>query len=255
MSRGGARRSSSVLRCRPASIWARNYAARRRRATRSVGSCSTKPHGTCRDSSEGRLLRRGGVRAGFGDLSVLRSSPAGSSDGPDDFAVDNNWEAALDRGRSTKTERAHADAALRYQIFENFARPAEIERRLRLVLSNADRTVLCVVEPVQHYRMAGTVENDYRHRPIVLHSLCLGGGHNLLGRIESDRRAVRDRGRRRGCSGLLSAAGKGIADEECCRNNERAEPVHGVSSSGWICPPRADQKNRVEIRPAFSQTA
>jgi len=84
-----------------------------------------------------------------------------------DFAVDNNREAALDWGRSTETERAHADAALRYQIFQYLARPAEIERRLRLVLSNADRTVLCVVEPVQHYRMAGAVENDDGHRPVV----------------------------------------------------------------------------------------
>ena len=40
----------------------------RRRATRSAGSCSTKPRGVRDGSSEGRLLRRGGVGAGFGDL-------------------------------------------------------------------------------------------------------------------------------------------------------------------------------------------
>ena len=51
---------------------------------------------------------------------------------------DQNREAALDRGRSTKAERTHADAALRYQIFENFARPAEVQRGMSLVFRNAN---------------------------------------------------------------------------------------------------------------------
>src|SRR5207248_6538358 len=145
--------------------------------------------------------------------------------GPNDFAVHNNRETALDWGRPTKPERAHADAALRYQIFENLARPAEIERRLRLVLSNADRAVLCVVEPVQHYRMAGAVENDDGHRPVVLHRLRLGGSHHLLGRIETDRGAVGCRRGRRGGSRLLSAASNGGASEDYCRDQERPEPI------------------------------
>src|ERR1700730_14529066 len=52
-----------------------------------------------------------------------------------------------------------------------------------------DRAVLCVVEPVQHYRMAGAVENDYGHRPVVLHRLCLGGGAAVYWRVETDRGA------------------------------------------------------------------
>jgi hypothetical protein len=35
-------------------------------------------------------------------------------------------------------ERAHADAALRDQIFENFARPAKIQGGMRRVFSNTN---------------------------------------------------------------------------------------------------------------------
>jgi hypothetical protein len=71
---------------------------------------------------------------GLGDLPTLGNCSAGSPD----FAVDNNREATLDRGRSAKPERSHTDAALRDQIFEDFARPAKVERCLCLVLGDAN---------------------------------------------------------------------------------------------------------------------
>jgi hypothetical protein len=85
------------------------------------------------------------VGTGLGNLPILGSCPAGSPDGADDFAVDNNREATLDRGRSAKAERSHTDAALRDQIFKDFARPAKVERRLCLVLGNANRAILRIV--------------------------------------------------------------------------------------------------------------
>ena len=88
------------------------------------------------------------VGTGLGNLPILGSCPAGSPDGADDFAVDNNREATLDRGRSAKAERSHTDAALRDQIFKDSARPAKVERRLCLVLGDANRTVLRVIELV-----------------------------------------------------------------------------------------------------------
>lgn len=74
------------------------------------------------------------VGTGLGDLPILGNCPAGSPD----FAVDNNRGATLDRGRSAKAERSHTDAALRDQIFEDFARPAKVERCLCLVLGDAN---------------------------------------------------------------------------------------------------------------------
>jgi hypothetical protein len=68
------------------------------------------------------LLYRAGVGASLGDLCVLSTSRAGNSDRPNYLAVCDNREAAIHRGGSTKTERAHADAALGYQILEDFGR-------------------------------------------------------------------------------------------------------------------------------------
>src|SRR5271170_2440471 len=103
--------------------------------------------------------------------------------------------------------------------------------------------------------MTATIENDDGHGPVVLHSLCLGGRHHFLGRIETDRRAVRHRRGRGGSSGLLRAAGKRTADEDYDGKNEKPEPVHGVSSSGFLFFPAPTQNNRVEISPAFSESA
>src|SRR5205085_9299232 len=73
------------------------------------------------------------------------------------------------------------------------------------VLSCADRPVLSVVEFVQHYRVAGAVENDDGHRPIVLCGVSLRSGHHLLSRLKPDWSSIgRCRGRRRS---LLSAGG------------------------------------------------
>ena len=52
----------------------------------------------------------------------------------------------LERRCSVKGEEPQVEAALRYQIFEHFARPPKIERAVRLVLGDADRAVLRIIE-------------------------------------------------------------------------------------------------------------
>jgi hypothetical protein len=63
----------------------------------------------------------------------------------------------------------HANAALRHQVFKGFARPPEIERGMGLVFGDANRAVLSVIKPMQHHDMAGAVQDNDGHRPIVLH--------------------------------------------------------------------------------------
>src|SRR5215472_19017643 len=79
----------------------------------------------------GHLLGCGGMGANLGNLSILLSGRARDTDGSNDLAVGNNWDATLKWGRSAKAERAHANATLRYQILKNFARPPEIDARIQ----------------------------------------------------------------------------------------------------------------------------
>ena len=60
----------------------------------------------------GHLLGRGSIGADLGNLSILLSGRAQDTDGSNDLAVGNNWNATLKWGRSTKAQRAHANAAL-----------------------------------------------------------------------------------------------------------------------------------------------
>jgi len=176
----------------------------------------------------GLLLARGGVGAGLGDLPILRRRPAGNSNSANDLAVDKDGDPAFERGCSTKAKDAHVDTALRYQVFEHLARSAKIERGMRLVLGYGDRAILRVVELVQHHRVTAAVENDYGHWPVVLGSFGFSGGHHLLGRVETDWRAVRRRRGRRGCGGLLGTGRNGPAGEDHRRDDERREFLHSV---------------------------
>src|SRR5215472_11873816 len=159
----------------------------------------------------GHLLGRGSISANLGNLSVLLGGPARDTDGSNDLPVGNNWDPSLEWGGSAKAERTHANAALRNQVFKGFAWSPEIERGIGLVLGDANRAVLGVIEPMQHHDMAGAVQDNDGHRPIVPHRLCLGSRHRLFGRLESNRWAVGCCGWRRG---LLSARWDCDAGEE-----------------------------------------
>jgi hypothetical protein len=64
------------------------------------------------DSGEWRLLRRIGTR--LGDLAILHRSRAGDADGPDNLAIRDEGNAALERRCSAQRERAHTETALRH---------------------------------------------------------------------------------------------------------------------------------------------
>src|SRR6516225_1194877 len=185
----------------------------------------------------GRLLGCGGIGANLGNLSILLSGRAQDTDGSNDLAVGNNWDATLKWGRTAKAERTHTNAALRYQVFKDLARPLEIERGMGFVLGDANTAVLGVIKPMQHHDMAGAVQDNDGHWPIVLHRFCLGGHHRLLGRLESNRWAV-------GCCGwwrgLLSARRGCDADKECCCDNEMFDFIQCFLPRALFLAPRAN---------------
>src|SRR5215472_18377293 len=128
----------------------------------------------------------------------------------------------LERRCSVKGKEPQVEPALRHQIFEHFARPPKIERAVRLVLGDADRAVLRVIELLQHYDMTSAVENDDRHGPIVFHRLGLGSRHHFLGRIETNRRTVGRCRWRRWRRRLLGDGSNDSTCEEYGCNNKRS---------------------------------
>jgi hypothetical protein len=69
---------------------------------------------------------------------------------------------------------------LRHEVFKHFAGPPIVECGACFVLGHGDRSVLGVVEPVQHDEVPRAVEDDDGHRPIVLGRLRFRGRHYLL---------------------------------------------------------------------------
>src|SRR5262249_41477977 len=125
------------------------------------------------------LLRH--VGTGLGDLAILNRGCAGGTNGPDNLAIRDERNAALQRRGSASRERTHTQAALRHQVLDHLARTPVVKRAARLVLGDRDRAVLGVVELVEHHDMAGAVENGDGHAPVVLHRLRLRGRHHFFG--------------------------------------------------------------------------
>src|SRR6266849_6122162 len=103
------------------------------------------------------LFRR--VSARLGDLAVLCRGGTGDPDSPDDLAVHDEGNTAFQRRGSPQREEANVHAPLCHQVFEHFARTAEVERAARLVFGDRDGAILRVVELMQHHDMAGAVQN------------------------------------------------------------------------------------------------
>jgi hypothetical protein len=109
---------------------------------------------------------------------------------------------------------------------------------VRLVLGDADRAVLRVIELLQHDDMTSAVENDDRHGPIVFYRLGLGGRHHFLGRIETNRRTVGRCRWRRWRRRLLGDGRNNSTYAEYGCNNKRSKLEHDGSASGAEPSPR-----------------
>ena len=140
----------------------------------------------------------------------------------DDFAVDNEREPAFDRvaPRRPSVRMPMPPCATRSSKTLLGRRKSSAVSAPCPQLREWNR--LCVVEPVQHSRMAGAVENDYSHRPVVLHGLSrrLPSGFLAASRLIGEPRHCRGR---RGAAGCSALPGR-VLPTKNQRNNERAEP-------------------------------
>jgi hypothetical protein len=128
-----------------------------------------------------------GVGARFGNLAILRAGATRNSDGPDELAVRDNRNTAINRNCACETQQAKTLPATGYTVLEDFGWTPEQGRRIRFLDRQGDTSCLCVLHFFKIHQIAPGIDDGYRVLPIVFPRLGNCGGGRVFGAIDTDR--------------------------------------------------------------------
>ena len=125
------------------------------------------PSVVCASKSGAVSLIAQAVGSGLSDLGVLMRLDAGHTDRADDLAAGHDRHAAFGDACAER-QHAKAHAAAGDRILEHLSRAPKLGRRARLLLGDADRRELRVVEPLQHHEVGAGIDDSDGDAPVVL---------------------------------------------------------------------------------------
>src|SRR5690348_2534998 len=127
--------------------------------------------------------RQHAIRPGLGDVFIFLRRVAADTNSANDFAAEDDWDAALQRDRAGK--RQGGNATVLYLIFKHSAGTTKDGRRSRFRDSHIYACDLRIIEALQYEQVATVINNrDYDGRAASL-SLGFCGSRDLVRGLES----------------------------------------------------------------------